>query len=339
MRRALNHALLFSAFTILVLVEGLSAARAEKVRLAEAGPPDIKKLIDLVAYEHAKARGVDYEVTYLKSDDIATQAIMSKQVDIVVSSLGYSAMQAVKAPYRHFVQLRPLMYYPVVALDFAKSWKDLNGKDFVVHARGSGTEVIARQIEAANGIKFSRLSYIPGSQVRANSLLNGTIKASMLDIQGMQYVLRKSPDKFVVLPVPQVPVSEAALYGSTEFLAKNRGQVQILVEELIKAFRASASDPTYIASERKRLNLLPDLAPDLVAEIQPFYLTAAKQGLFPLDGGGREAAKADLEFYSTVGSLKGDARTLKVEDYWDFSFLDAALRKLGSAAAPVKTSQ
>jgi NitT/TauT family transport system substrate-binding protein len=215
----------------------------------------------------------------------------------------------------------------------------LNGKDFVVHARGSGTEVIAHQIEAANGIKFSRLSYIPGSQVRANSLLNGTIKASMLDIQGMQYVLRKSPDKFVVLPVPQVPVSEAALYGSTEFLAKNPGQVQILVEELIKAFRASASDQTYIASERKRLNLLPDLAPDLVAEIQPFYLTAAKQGLFPLDGGGRAAAKADLNFYSTVGSLKGDAKTLKAEDYWDFSFLDAALGKLGSAAALIKMSQ
>ena len=220
MCRALNHTLLFSALTILVLVEGLSAACAEKVRLAEAGPADIKKLIDLVAYEHAKARGVDYEVTYFKSDDIATQAIMSKQVDIVVSSLGYSAMQAVKAPYRHFMQLRPLMYYPVVALNFAKSWKDLNGKDFVVHARGSGTEVIAHQIEAANGIKFSRLSYIPGSQVRANSLLNGTIKATMLDIQGMQYVLRKSPDKFVVLPVPKVPVSEAALYGSIEFLAK-----------------------------------------------------------------------------------------------------------------------
>jgi NitT/TauT family transport system substrate-binding protein len=339
MHRALNHKLLFAALTLLLLAEGFTSAYAEKMRLAEAGPADIKKLIDLVAFEHAKARGVDYEVKYFKSDDIASQAIMSGQVDIVISSLGYSAMQAVNAPYRHIMQLRPLMYYPIVAIDFAKSWKDMNGKDFVVHARASGTEVIAREIEAANGIKFSRMSYIPGSQIRANSLLNGTIKATMLDIQGMQYVLRKSPEKFVVLPVPHIPVSEAALYASTDFLAKNRGQVQILVEELLKAFRASASDTKFVASERTRLNLLPDLAPDLVAEIEPFYLTAAKQGLYPLDGGGEAAAKADLDFYGRIGVLKGDAASLKVEDYWDLSMLSAALRKVGPANAPVKAGQ
>lgn len=324
---------------VLALVGGLSSVHAEKMRLAEAGPADIKKLIDLVAYEHAKARGVDYEVTFLKSDDVASQAILSNQVDIVVSSLAYAAIQAIGAPYRHFMQLRPIMYYPVVAADFAKSWKDMNGRDFIVHARASGTEVMAHEIEKANGIKFSRLSYIPGSQIRANLLLNGSIKATMLDMEALHYVLGKSPEKFIVLPLPKILVSEAALYARTEYLAKNRDKVQILVEELLTAFRASAKDPSYIASERKRLNLMPDLAPDLVAEIEPFYANAAKSGLYPLDGGGESAAKADLDFYVKAGILKGDVSTLKVEDYWDLSFLDAALRKLGPASAPLKTAQ
>lgn len=339
MREILNLAALRFILFCLLSPLGLSQTQAETIRLAEAGPADIKKLIDTVAFEHAKARGVDYEVTYFKSDDIVTQAIMSGQVDIVVSSLGYAAMQAVKAPYRHFMQLRPLIYYPVVAKDYAKSWREMDGKDFIVHARGSGTEVIAHQIEEANNIKFSRISYIPGSQVRANALLNGTIKATMLDIQGMQYVLRKSPDKFVALAVPSTPVSEAALYGSVDFLAKKHEQVQILVEELLKAFRASAKDPGYVATERKRLNLMPGMPSDLASEIQPFYATAAEQGLFPLDGGGRAAAKADLSFYTSVGMLKGDPATLKAEDFWDFSFLDAALRKLGSPDAPAKVLQ
>jgi NitT/TauT family transport system substrate-binding protein len=83
----------------------------------------------------------------------------------------------------------------------------------------------------------------------------------------------------------------------------------------------------------------PTWPPDLVAEIEPFYLTAAKQGLYPLDGGGEAAAKADLDFYGRIGVLKGDAASLKVEDYWDLSMLSAALRKVGPANAPVKAGQ
>jgi NitT/TauT family transport system substrate-binding protein len=284
---------------------GATAAFAQKIRLAEAGPPDVKKIINLVAYERAKLRGVDYDVTFFKTDDLATQAILGNQVDIVISSLAYSAISELKAPYRHFMQLRPLMYLPVAAKSYASSWADMAGKDLAVHARGSGTELMAHEIENAHGFKFGRLLYVPGSQVRANALLNGTVKATMLDIQGLQYVMRRRSDDFVLLPVPDFPISEAALYAKTDFLNSNRQKVEIVIEELLKAIRASAKDPTFISAERKKLNVFPDLVPELVAEIDPFH----------------ETAKA--------GVLKGDPAKLKVYDYWDLSFLDAVLNRIG----------
>lgn len=323
-----------SRFLIAFVCLGLTVcfsnvAFAQKFRYAEAGPLDVKKIINLVVFERAKARGVDYEVVYFKTDDVASQAIIGNQVDVVISSLAYSAISELKAPYRHILQLRPLIFFPVAAKSFATSWADMNGKDFVVHARGSGTEMMAREIETANGIKLGRLSYVPGSQVRANALLKGNMKATMLDIQGMQYVLRRSPDEFVVLPLPDLPVSEAALYARTDFLEKNREKIEILIEEFITVIRAAAKDPAFISAERKRLNLWPDLAPDLAAEINPFHETAAKLGLFPLNGGGEAAAKADLDFYSKSGVVKGEASTLQVSDYWDFSFLNAVLDRVG----------
>ena len=327
MRRMMCLLLAASALAFTV-----SSPRAEKLRLAEAGSPDLKNLIDVVAFEHAKQRGVDYELVYLKSDDVATQAIVGKQVDVVVSSLAYAATQALDAPFRHFMQLRLLRFYPIAAASTAHSWKDMDGKDFVVHARGSGTEIAAHEIERQNNIKFAHLTYLPGSQVRANTLLNGLVKATLLDIEALRYVQSKAPDRFVLLPVPDLKVSEAALYASQATLASRRADLEIIVEELLKAFRRSAREPGYIAAERKRLNLLPDLSPGRVAEIESYYREAAKQGVYPLDGGGAAAAKADLEFYAQAGILKGDPASLRVEDFWDLGILADALGHLGPAA-------
>ena len=165
--------LLAALVTFAFMVGGNSSAQAQKLRLAEAGSADLKNLIDSVAFQHAKERGVDYDLVYLKSDDIATQAIIGKQVDIVVSSLGYSAIQALNAPFRHFMQLRRLKFYPVVAADTARSWSEMNGKDFVVHARGLGTEIAAHEREGKQDqVCASDLSAcFPGS--RAQYLASG----------------------------------------------------------------------------------------------------------------------------------------------------------------------
>ena len=306
-----------------------SPTATAQVRLGDAGTMSIEKLVEAIAMEHAKKRGVDSVRKSLKSDDIAKQAFLSKDVDIVFGSNAYQLVQKLKIPAKHFFQLRLLAYMPVVNKSAYSSWKDLNGKDFVVHARGSGTEVLAHQMEASHKIKFNKVSFVPGSQVRANALLRGTIKATYLNIPAVQYLTGKAPGKFMILPAGSQSASDSALFARTDFLKKNAAKVQIIVEELIKVIRKTNADPSYIATERKRLGLMKRLTKDREAGITPFYKVAAESQIYPSNGGGVAQAKGDFMFYTASGDLKGDPKSFKVGDYWDFRPLNAALKKLG----------
>lgn len=318
--------------TVAVVAVALALAAppaSAQIRVGDAGTMSIEKLIEAVALEHAKARGVDYVRKSLKSDDIAKQAFLSKDVDIVFGSNAYRLVQKLKIPAKHFFQLRLLAYMPVVNKSAYSSWKDLNGKDFVVHARGSGTEVLAHQMETAHKIKFRRVSFVPGSQVRANALLKGTIKATYLNIPAVQYLTGKAPGKFMILPAGSQSASDSALFARTDFLQKNADKIQIIVEELIKVIRQTNENPSYIADERKRLGLMKRLTKEREAGIVPFYKVAAESQIYPSNGGGVAQAKGDFMFYTASGDLKGDPASFKVEDYWDLRPLNAALKKLG----------
>ena len=57
------------------------------------------------------------------------------------------------------------------------------------------------------------------------------------------------------------------------------------------------------------------------------YSDAVAGGLYDPDGGGRKAAKADMEWYSAAGQLTGDPASLNIEDFWYLAPLDAAKAK------------
>ena len=55
-----------------------------------------------------------------------------------------------------------------------------------MNSRGSGTEAVMKLAADKNGIKYKSISYVPGSEVRAGALLQGNIKASILDFDEPQ---------------------------------------------------------------------------------------------------------------------------------------------------------
>ena len=318
-----------SVVSILILVTLTSALGSEagaqsrtKIRYALGDVISIDELPLLIAVERAKARGVDVEVTAFKSEEVATQAVINGQAD-VGQGTPYGALQRVSVPIRFFYQLSALMFFPVVNKDSYKSWKDLDGQEIALQGRGSGTEAIMLLAAKQHGIKYGNLSYVPGSQVRALALLKGNIKATILDAPNKNRVMKEAPDKFVILPLGNVKASDEALFATREFLDKNQAGIAIFLEELIKVNRAINANPKWVLDERNKLGLLKELPAKMEDEILPFFQEAAQNGVFPNDGGGESAAKNDLEFYGLSGALKGD--NLKVEDFWHFAPLKAAL--------------
>jgi NitT/TauT family transport system substrate-binding protein len=323
MYRYARSALSFVALTLTLGIAGWAwSAQTTTIRYALGDVISIDELPLLVAVENARKRGVNVEITAFKSEEVATQAVINGQADIGQGT-PYAAVQKVKTPVRFFYQLSALQFFPVVSAAHYKSWKDLNGQDIVVHARGSGTEAIMQLMAKEHGIQYKSVSYVPGSNVRALGLIKGNIRATILDASNKNYVMKEAPGKFTILPLGKVTASDEALFATKAFLDKNHQAAAVLVEELVKVNRSINKDPGFIISERKRLALLKDLPSKLEEEIQPFFAEAAKSGVFPNDGGVDDAAKNDLEFFKLSGALQGE--NLKVDDFWDLRVLKAAL--------------
>lgn len=304
----------------------ISTAFADDViTFAEADTITGESLVNLIAFERAKERGVKAEAISLQSDDLVFQAVLNGQVEVGVGS-AYAAIQTLGAdsPVRNFYQLKKLGFLCVVNKNKIKSWQDLDGQPITIHARGSGTEAISYYMQALHGIEFSEMSFVPGSEVRGVALRKGTIDATFLDITNTRLVLAEDPDKFGILPLGDVDGSDSLLFARSDFLSDRAGDMQILLEELMRSAREINADPTLPARLREEMGLLPDLPQELVDEITPYYETAVKQGMFAEDGGGLPAALGDFDFLIASGGLKGPASSLNPENFWNFDLLDKA---------------
>lgn len=303
-------------------------AEAAQIRIAFGDIASVEALNFLVALERAKARGMNVETTFFKSEDLAAQAVVGGQADIGVGA-PYALLQKVKAPIRLFYQLSRLRFYPVINTEFYKDWKDLDGEEFAVHSRGSGTEAIMMLMQQEKGFKLSRLSYIPGAEVRAGALLQGNVKATIVDTSALKLIEERGGGKFKVLEIDDVDATDEALFANTKFLEENAEAVDILVEELLKTWREINKDPTIVTKLRAEYKLLPDLPKDLEGEVEPFFVDSVKSGVFPDNGGSAEDVKEDFAFFTVSGQLKGTPDELKVEDFWTFAPLERALAKVG----------
>ncbi|MCD2183913.1 ABC transporter substrate-binding protein [Rhizobium sp. GN54] len=314
-----------AAFCLATAIPGW--ALADPMRVAFGDIATVESLHLLAALERAKEKGVDVQVTFLKSEDIAAQAVVSGQADIGVGG-PYALLQKVKAPIRIFMQLSKLQFYPVVNSEAYKEWKDLDGQEVAVHSRGSGTEAIMRLMADKNGITYSNISYVPGAEVRTGALLQGNVKATIVDSSGKRILEKEAPGKFIFLPLGEVSATDEALFANTDYLEKNKKDVEILVESILTTWREVAADPKAAIALRDKYKLLPDATPEMVADIEPYFTEVA--ATLPLNGGGTDAARDDFDFYTISGALEGKAEDLKVEDFWDLTALDAVLAKTGT---------
>jgi NitT/TauT family transport system substrate-binding protein len=185
-------------------------------------------------------------------------------------------------------------------------------------------------MEQRQGIKFSKISYIPGAEVRTGALLQGNVKASIVDSSGRRLLETQAPGKFVILPLEGVNATDEALFANTNFLEKNAADVDKIVEAILTTWREVTANPAVVSEWRAKYKLLPDLPAAQASDIGPYFDELAKGKAFPLNGGGAAAAKDDFAFYTLSGQLTGEAASLKVEDFWDTRPLDRVLAKVGS---------
>lgn len=305
-----------------------SAAQAQPVQVALGDTVSVETLSILIALERAKDRGFDYKLTSFAKEDLAIQAVINGQADIGAAT-PFSVMQKTKAPIRGLFQMTRLVFFPVADKSI-KSWADVNGQPFTFHARGSGTEAIGNILAKRNNISFGQRNYISGSENRVVAMLNGQIKATIIDLANKNLLMQRGGDRFHVLPGLDNPASDEVLFVRQDWLDKNGAKADLLVEEFAKLWAEMNKDPAIIDRERQKRNLLKDQPKEILDGVTAFHVQGVREGVFSRNGGGPEAAQSDFEFYVEAGQLTGPANTLKVEDFWNFGPLNRARAKLGS---------
>ncbi len=298
------------------------------LRVVFGDVPRIDLLNVLVALERTRARGVEIEVSYLQSEDIAAQAVMAGQADIGVGT-PYGLIQESRTPIRLIYQLSTLKFYPMVNTDYYQNWADLDGANMYTHSRGSGTEAIMNLMAKKHGITYRSMTSLPGSEVRATAMLRGRIRASIVDSERARLLMEQGDGQFALLPMPDLHASDEALYGNVEFLQRHAAAVDILLEELVQLWREINRNPARILELRREFGLMPDLPSTDAERILPYYQGSVDSASFPDNGGGEQAARADFEFYASAGSIRGDVERLAIEDFWYLEPLNNALDKLG----------
>lgn len=302
----------------------VSAANADTVRIALAEPPSDELAAFFVALDRAKANGLDYEWTAFAEEELAIQAVLSGDMDIAFGT-PYAAMQRSKAPVRIIYQLSKLVFFPVTTKEFNKL-EDLDGQPIMLHSRGGGTDSIANVIEQKAGITFGERSYVPGSAKRVVAMLADQGKATILDLSNKNKLIAEAPDRFHALPMFEVKASDEALFANLDWIQSNETAVNTLVTALHSVWQDMAKDPTIISRETDPNGPIGQLPAEVLAELDGFYTDAVAGGLYDPNGGGREAAKADMEWYTGAGQLEGDPATLNIEDFWYFAPLDALVK-------------
>ncbi|MEP3277708.1 MAG: ABC transporter substrate-binding protein [Stappiaceae bacterium] len=303
----------------------MSAAQAEKLKIALAETPSDELAAFFVALDRAKANGLDYEWTAFSDEELAIQAVLSGQMNIGFGT-PYAAMQRSKAPIRIIFQLSKLKFFPVTSKKYS-DLKDLDGQPILLHSRGGGTDSIANVIEDKVGIKFGDRSYVPGSSNRVVALVSGQTDATIIDLSNKNKVMKQFGDKFNVLPMFEVDSSDEALFANLDWIKENEDQVNILVSALASVWKDMQEDPTIISKETDPNGPIGQLPKEILDGLDQFYADAVAGGLYDPNGGGRNAAQADMEWYSAAGQLEGDASSLNIEDFWYLAPLDAALKK------------
>ena len=307
---------------------GDGAAVEGSIRVALGDIEGVETLNLLIALERVRERGIEVELIEFAEEDLAAEAVLGGQADVGLGA-PYAQIQETGAPIRIICQLQTLRFFAVVDAEAYPDWQALDGETFTVHSRGSGTEAMALLVQQEEGIEFSEISFVPGAEVRATSLLQGNVQATFLDIPNRNFVMEEAPGQFHELPLPEIQATDEGFVANTEWLAANPEVAQVLLEETLTTWQSIVDDPNFVVEERDRLGLAEDLEPELEEQIIPYYEQAGEEGVFATDCGGEEAARTDFEFYSLVGQVEGDPATLPVEDFWDLGPLEGALGAIG----------
>jgi NitT/TauT family transport system substrate-binding protein len=166
---------------------------------------------------------------------------------------------------------------------------------------------------------------VPGSEVIAGTMLDGTTSAAIVDAAGWRILRQPGSGRYKQLPTGDLQGTDDALYALDNYIANHRTELRILLEEMLRTWRQINATPSVVARLRERYELLPHLPEGGDAEVLAYYRESVAHDVFPNDGGNAMTVRDDLDLYTS-----GTSQNLDIADFWRFAPLQQARQSLAA---------
>ncbi|MGE5306507.1 MAG: ABC transporter substrate-binding protein [Alphaproteobacteria bacterium] len=316
-------------FVILLLA---SPAGAQKLKIkvgAASSPPILDTITPYVAVEKGffKKYGLDVEIVEFRGDVLATKALLSNDLDVLLNVGATSAIvsAAQGAKVRVWLVPNPVTPYHFVARkDSGGTIRGLVGKTIAVSGIGAVSYHIPRIILERNGVDPEKANYVvAGSNAdrframisgKADAAMVSTIEAAKLD--GFPELVSLG---VVAKIVPEIPFIFSV--AREDYIQKNPDTMYRLTKATIETLRWIAANKT--GTVEVAAKVIPDEKPEIISKAYDL----ADPRLWGVNGEISQGAyKYTVDFLLKVGFMK---EPVSYDKLFDHRFLDRVLKELG----------
>lgn len=317
---------------LIAILFAAASAEAQNVKIkmgAASSPPILDTITPYVAVEKGffKKYGLDVEIVEFRGDVVATKALLSNEIDVLLNVGATSAMVSATqgAKIRAWVVPHPVTPYHFVARkEAATTIKALVGKTIAVSGIGAVSYHIPRIILERNGIDPEKVNYVvAGSNAdRFRAMISGKADAAMVStIEAAK--LDGFPDLVSLVVVAKVVPEIPFIFGIAreDYIQKNSETMYRLTKAVIETTRWIAANKT--GTVEVAAKVIPDEKPEILSKAYDL----ADPRLWGVNGDISEAAyKFTADFLLKVGFMK---EPIAYDKLFDRRFVDRALKELG----------
>lgn len=308
-----------------------AAAQNLKIKLgAASSPPILDTITPYVGVEKGfyKKYGLDAQIVEFRGDVVATKALLSNDIDVLLNVGATSAIvsAAQGAKVRAWLVPHPVTPYHFVARKDSSGGtiRGLVGKTIAVSGIGAVSYHIPRIILEKNGVDPEKVNYVvAGSNAdrframisgKADAAMVSTIEAAKLD--GFPELINLG---VVAKTVPEIPFIFSM--AREDYIQKNSETMYRLTKATIETLRWIAVNKA--GTVEVAAKVIPDEKPEILSKAYDL----ADAHLWGVNGDISQGAyKYTVDFLLKVGFMK---EPVSYDRMFDRRFVDRVLKELG----------
>jgi len=315
---------------VILLLASPAVAQNLKIKLgAASSPPILDTITPYVAVEKGffKKYGLDVEIVEFRGDVLATKALLSNDLDVLLNVGATSAIvsAAQGAKVRVWLVPHPVTPYHFVARkDSGGTIRGLVGKTIAVSGIGAVSYHIPRIILERNGVDPEKVNYVvAGSNAdrframisgKADAAMVSTIEAAKLD--GFPELVNLG---VVAKVVPEIPFIFSL--AREDYIQKNSETMYRLTKAVIETTRWIAANKA--GTVEVAAKVIPDEKPEIISKAYDL----ADPRLWGVNGEISQGAyKYTVDFLLKVGFMK---EPVSYDKLFDRRFVERVLKELG----------